>query len=392
MFSSFSLNISLGDMENALELDDIDEVLEEQEGIVSEQPSLIEEQIDENAYKNNEEESDDFEDDSDDDEDESDDDKDFDEDWEDDSDDDEDESDNWEDDGDFEDESDEDWGDDSDDSDEEDLYEDSDDWGDYEDSDDESDEDWGDDSDFDADLEDDEDSEDDWGDYEDSEEEDEDIDDEDWGDIDDDLEDGVLNTEDKLNNKENISSSALIQAEIHRKPDIEDPEDKKNSSLSVNNVSKQINSATEKSIKHYNKITKEENIRTVIKDRDSDTQEKSIHSTDPINKHRTENVINGKTKNNTNKKLVRTENKQAIVKDTNSKRKTNKISKEQYYSSLDIDTLYEKLKVFLDKRGIKHSVIDRSIADAEFGVNNINRLIMKNYIVILKGKITISKY
>lgn len=386
MFSSFSLNISLGDMENALELDDIDEVREEQEEIASEQHSLIEAQIDEHAYKNNEEESDDWEDDSD-----------------------EEDSDDWGDNEDFEDESDEDWGDDSDDSDEEDLYEDSDDWGDYEDSDDESDEDWGDDSDFDTDLEDDEESEDDWGDYEDSEEEDEDIDnffpeeqdnvdlenedidDEDWGDLDDDLEDGVLNTEDKLN-KENISSSALIQAEIHRKPDIEDSEDKKNSSLSVNNVSKQINSATEKSIKHYNKITKEENIRTVIKDRDSDTQEKSIHSTDPINKHRTENVINGKTKNNTNKKLVRTENKQAIVKDTNSKRKTNKISKEQYYSSLDIDTLYEKLKVFLDKRGIKHSVIDRSIADAEFGVNNINRLIMKNYIVILKGKITISKY
>ena len=380
MFSSFSLNISLGDMENALELDDIDEVLKEQEDIASEHPSLTEEQIDEHAYKNNEEESDDWEDYSDDEEDESD-------DFEDESDDDE--SDDWGDDLDA-------WEDDSDD-DEEDLYEDSDDWGDYEDfedesDEDESDEDWGDDSDFDTDLEDAEDSEDDWGDYEDSEEEDEDIDDEDWGDLDADLEDGLLNTEDKLNNKENISSSAIIQAEIHRKPDIEDSEDKKNSSLPVNNVSKQINSATEKSIKHYNKITKEENIRTVIKDRDSDTQEKSIHSTDPINKHRTENVINGKTKNNTNKKLVRTENKQAIVKDTNSKRKTNKISKEQYYSSLDIDTLYEKLKVFLDKRGIKHSVIDRSIADAEFGVNNINRLIMKNYIVILKGKITISKY
>ena len=391
MFSSFSLNISLGDMENALELDDIDEVREEQEDIASEQPSLIEEQIDEHADKNNEDDLN--EDDSDD--------------WGDYSDDsDEEDSDDWGDDSD----DDEDWGDDEYDDEDSD-----DDWGDYEDSDDESDEDesdedWEDDSDFDTDLEDDEESEDDWGDYEDSEEEDEDIDnffpeeqdnvdlenedidDEDWGDLDDDLEDGVLNTEDKLNNKENISSSSLIQAEIHKKPDIEDSEDKKNSSLPVNNVSKQINSATEKSIKHYNKITKEENIRTVIKDRDSDTQEKSIHSIDPINKHRTENVINGKTKNNTNKKLVRTENKQAIVKDTNSKRKTNKISKEQYYSSLDIDTLYEKLKVFLDKRGIKHSVIDRSIADAEFGVNNINRLIMKNYIVILKGKITISKY
>lgn len=369
MFSSFSLNISLGDMENALELDDIDEVHEEQEEIASEQPSLIEAQIDEHAYKNNEEESDDFEDDLDDDEDDSD-------------DSDEEDSDDWGDDSD----DDEDWGDDSDDGEDSD-----DDWGDYEDSDDsDEDEDWGDDENSE------EESDEDWGDYEDSEEEDEDIDDEDWGDLDDDLEDdledGVLNTEDKLNNKENISSSALIQAEIHKKPDIEDSEDKKNSSLPVNNVSKQINSATEKSIKHYNKITKEENIRKIIKDRDSDTQEKSIHSTDPINKHRTENVINGKTKNNTNKKLVRTENKQAIVKDTNSKRKTNKISKEQYYSSLDIDTLYEKLKVFLDKRGIKHSVIDRSIADAEFGVNNINRLIMKNYIVILKGKITISKY
>ena len=36
-------------MENALELDDIDEVREEQEEIASEQPSLIEAQIDEHV-------------------------------------------------------------------------------------------------------------------------------------------------------------------------------------------------------------------------------------------------------------------------------------------------------------------------------------------------------
>lgn len=66
-------------------------------------------------------------------------------------------------------------------------------------------------------------------------------------------------------------------------------------------------------------------------------------------------------------------------------------TKEEQYGSLDIDTLYSKVVEFLVTHGVSKSAIDKSILDNEFGVANINKLIMKSYLISMGKKVTIGK-
>lgn len=68
-----------------------------------------------------------------------------------------------------------------------------------------------------------------------------------------------------------------------------------------------------------------------------------------------------------------------------------KVNKEEQYNSLDIDTLYTKVVEFMMAHEVSKSAIDRSILDAEFGVLNINKLIMKSYLISMGKKVTIGK-
>lgn len=68
-----------------------------------------------------------------------------------------------------------------------------------------------------------------------------------------------------------------------------------------------------------------------------------------------------------------------------------KVNKEEQYNSLDIDTLYTKVVEFMMAHEVSKSAIDRNILDAEFGVLNINKLIMKSYLISMGKKVTIGK-
>ena len=68
-----------------------------------------------------------------------------------------------------------------------------------------------------------------------------------------------------------------------------------------------------------------------------------------------------------------------------------KVNKEEQYNSLDIDTLYTKVVEFMMIHGVSKSAIDKSVLDTEFGVLNINKLIMKSYLISMGKKVTIGK-
>ena len=68
-----------------------------------------------------------------------------------------------------------------------------------------------------------------------------------------------------------------------------------------------------------------------------------------------------------------------------------KVNKEEQYNSLDIDTLYTKVVEFMMAHEVSKSAIDRNILDTEFGVLNINKLIMKSYLISMGKKVTIGK-
>lgn len=70
---------------------------------------------------------------------------------------------------------------------------------------------------------------------------------------------------------------------------------------------------------------------------------------------------------------------------------TPKLTKEQYYSGLDVDNLYKYVKKCLIENGVNKAPVDISILEAEFGSKNVNRLIMLSYIIKIKGKVTIGR-
>lgn len=91
---------------------------------------------------------------------------------------------------------------------------------------------------------------------------------------------------------------------------------------------------------------------------------------------------------NSAKKNVDTTKRQAGSKET-------KVSEDdaryKYYAGLDIDALYDEVKLFLKKHNIEKKLIDKKILEAEFGTANIHKLMLKSYLISMKKGVTIGK-
>ncbi len=67
------------------------------------------------------------------------------------------------------------------------------------------------------------------------------------------------------------------------------------------------------------------------------------------------------------------------------------LSKQEYYSSLSIEKLYSVLAEFLASNGVGKKPVEKEILVNEFGAGNVNKLIIKSYLVPLGSKVTMGK-
>lgn len=63
-------------------------------------------------------------------------------------------------------------------------------------------------------------------------------------------------------------------------------------------------------------------------------------------------------------------------------------SKIEYYSSLDINSLFKEVKAFADKQGLSRKIIDKKVLENQFGRANINKLILKSYLISIGKGVT----
>lgn len=66
-------------------------------------------------------------------------------------------------------------------------------------------------------------------------------------------------------------------------------------------------------------------------------------------------------------------------------------SKYDRYNSLDIDALYNEVKLFLKKHNIEKKLIDKKLLESEFGEQNIRKLILKSYLISMKKGVTVGR-
>lgn len=67
------------------------------------------------------------------------------------------------------------------------------------------------------------------------------------------------------------------------------------------------------------------------------------------------------------------------------------ITKEQMYSNMEIDALYNEVKKYLSSRGVKKVAISKEELEKEFGKSNISKLIIKSYLILIGKGVTIGK-
>lgn len=77
--------------------------------------------------------------------------------------------------------------------------------------------------------------------------------------------------------------------------------------------------------------------------------------------------------------------KEAKEKESN-KQAVSGTSDKSLYDSLDVESLYNKVKQYIEERGLSRQLVSRDILDKKFGKNNINKLILKSYLVNIPGK------
>ena len=61
------------------------------------------------------------------------------------------------------------------------------------------------------------------------------------------------------------------------------------------------------------------------------------------------------------------------------------------YASLDIDALYSEVRKFMQLKGVAKSIVDKKMLEAEFGVQNIKKLILKSYLISIGKGVTIGR-
>lgn len=85
-------------------------------------------------------------------------------------------------------------------------------------------------------------------------------------------------------------------------------------------------------------------------------------------------------------KNVSVKGSSSIVKERDTSISKNKIPKEKpNYSEMDIAVLWKYVKKFMVAKGVKEKPVDSELLEAEFGANNVIKLLRKNYI-LRKGK------
>ena len=80
--------------------------------------------------------------------------------------------------------------------------------------------------------------------------------------------------------------------------------------------------------------------------------------------------------------------KQQQMAKTVAKPKINTPSNNDYYNALDINTLFKEVKAYAISLGISKQIIDRKTLDAKFGKPNINKLILKSYLISIGKGVT----
>ena len=87
------------------------------------------------------------------------------------------------------------------------------------------------------------------------------------------------------------------------------------------------------------------------------------------------------------KKLKEMQDKAKETKEKESnKQAVSDASDKSLYDSLDVESLYNKVKKYIEERGLSRQLVSRDILDKKFGKNNINKLILKSYLVNIPGK------
>ena len=87
------------------------------------------------------------------------------------------------------------------------------------------------------------------------------------------------------------------------------------------------------------------------------------------------------------KKLKEMQDKAKDTKEKESnKQAVSGTSDKSLYDSLDVESLYNKVKKYIEERGLSRQLVSRDILDKKFGKNNINKLILKSYLVNIPGK------
>lgn len=182
--------------------------------------------------------------------------------------------------------------------------------------------------------------------------------------------DSLASSEDDIDSLLEVLVPSEYEIELQRK--LEEAENKIEILSAVQDTPKK----SEREVELERKL---EEVLKRLSELESSNKNKEAVVNEPINEHIVE-----KKKSDTDKKQVKKKTQATI--------ETPKVSKEQIYSSMAIEVLYKEVKKFLEANGVNKSAVDRSILDKEFGVNNINRLLKKSFLISVAGKrITIGK-
>ena len=62
-----------------------------------------------------------------------------------------------------------------------------------------------------------------------------------------------------------------------------------------------------------------------------------------------------------------------------------------YYSNMDIESLYKEVRQYMLDKGVRRRIIDLSELESKFGRDNIKKLILKSYLILIGRGVTIGK-
>lgn len=71
--------------------------------------------------------------------------------------------------------------------------------------------------------------------------------------------------------------------------------------------------------------------------------------------------------------------------------KNNEVTKIEFYSTMEIESLYLEVRKFMSKNNVNKTIINKAILEKEFGSKNISKLILKCYLISTGKGITIGR-